>query len=78
MKLSGPVTGSVTTGSSGAYLFSNLPPGDYTVTVQETRPDGTVDRGTVPLKLRAPAFPENRGNTCVQGRKSPGYRGPGP
>jgi hypothetical protein len=34
-----------------------LPPGDYTVTVQEVRPGGAIDRGTVPLKLRPRASP---------------------
>jgi VWFA-related protein len=47
------------TGSPGTVQVTlpieGLPPGDYTVTVREMRPEGTVDRGTVPLRLRAPA-----------------------
>jgi VWFA-related protein len=42
--------------------IESLPPGDYAVTVQETRPDGMVDRGTVPLRLRAGELPPAPGN----------------
>ena len=38
-----------------------LAPGDYTVTVQEARPGGAVDRGMVPLKVRAPSTPPGSG-----------------
>ena len=46
-----PVTVQVTLPIEG------LPPGDYMVTVLETRPEGDVDRGRVPLRLRAPVSP---------------------
>jgi len=46
------VTGSPAT-VQVALPLEGLAPGDYTVTVQEVRPGGAVDRGTVPMKLRA-------------------------
>lgn len=69
----GPVV-TVQTNGAGAYLFNNLPPGDYTVT--ETQPGAYADSaefvgvgagGTASLNCPPPA---NCGNTAAQNRIS--------
>lgn len=54
VKLSGPATAETTTGSDGSYNFTNLAPGNYTVTVvpndfykQVYDPDGNCNHATV-------------------------------
>lgn len=62
VKLSGPVSKSMTTGANGEYLFSDLPAGSYTVCVAppmgwlNSQPSGGVDCGNGTFGYNFEAF----------------------